>query len=207
MNTALESLPVGVATNGTLTAIITTTELLIYDGSTKRNQSYKFSTFKGTCIDFAPDGNELLVGCDDNIARFFSASSLELNSSKQLAKNRGQITAVSYNRSNSDLIAVADANRQVLVYSIAEKCQVKIDDWTSHSARVSSFAWSPDGKHGASGSLDTNLEIWSVERPSKHLCIKNAHTEGVTGITWLGPDTVVSTGQDACIRGWKVPLP
>jgi hypothetical protein len=40
--------------------------------------------------------------------------------------------------------------------------------------------------------------------PSKHIAIKNSHTESVTGTAFLDNDTVVSVGQDAFIKGWKI---
>jgi WD40 repeat protein len=48
--------------------------------------------------------------------------------------------------------------------------------------------------------LDTNIEIWSVTTPMKHICIKKAHLESVTGIKFLDNDTIVSSGGDASIK-------
>jgi WD repeat-containing protein 1 (actin-interacting protein 1) len=82
--------------------------------------------------------------------------------------------------------------------------QVKITEWMFHNSRVNSIGWSPDGLHAVSGSLDTNVEVWSVEKPTKHISIKNAHTESITGTAFLDNDTIVSVGQDAFIKGWKI---
>ena len=69
------------------------------------------------------------------------------------------------------MVAAADTQRAVLVYETSNK-QLKIHQWVFHTARVNSVAWSPDSKHAASGGLDTNLEVWSVEHPMKHISIK-----------------------------------
>lgn len=46
-------------------------------------------------------------------------------------------------------------------------------EWGFHNARVNCVAWSPDSLLVASGSLDTNIIIWSVEKPAKHIIIKS----------------------------------
>lgn len=39
--------------------------------------------------------------------------------------------------------------------------QVKVSSqWSMHTAKVNSLAWSPDSLHIASGALDTNIIIW-----------------------------------------------
>lgn len=46
-------------------------------------------------------------------------------------------------------------------------------EWGFHNARVNCVAWSPDSQLVASGSLDTNIIIWSVAQPAKHIIIKS----------------------------------
>ena len=58
-----------------------------------------------------------------------------------------------------------------------------------------------------SGSLDTNLYIWSVDKPLKKLLIPNAGMGGVNVAEWIGESTVASAGADASIRTWDVVLP
>jgi WD repeat-containing protein 1 (actin-interacting protein 1) len=52
--------------------------------------------------------------------------------------------------------------------------------------------------------LDTNVEIWSVKEPMKHIAVKNAHLESVTGVSFLDNDTLVSTGADASIKVFSI---
>jgi WD40 repeat protein len=53
-------------------------------------------------------------------------------------------------------------------------------EWGFHNARVNSVAWSPDSLLVASGSLDTSIIIWSVEKPAKHIIIKSKLVLNVT---------------------------
>lgn len=50
--------------------------------------------------------------------------------------------------------------------------------WGYHTAKVNCVAWSPDSTLVASGSLDTSIIVWSVEKPAKRLIIKSKSNEG-----------------------------
>ena len=67
------------------------------------------------------------------------------------------------------------------------------------------LGWSPDSNFVASGGLDCNIIIWSVQQPEKHLIIKVAHTQSqITGIKWLDGKTVASCGQDGNVKVWDI---
>jgi WD40 repeat protein len=85
-------------------------------------------------------------------------------------------------------------------------------------------AWSPDSKRIASGSVDTNVIVWSVENQSKRITIKGlsfgcspslaltsllsgAHpTADLTNLAWLSNTTLLTSGHDVCFRLWEVKL-
>lgn len=46
------------------------------------------------------------------------------------------------------------------------------NEWGFHTARVDCVAWSPDGKYVVSGSLDTNIIVWYMDDPQKHVIVK-----------------------------------
>ena len=78
-------------------------------------------------------------------------------------------------------------------------------EWGFHTARVNCLGWSPDSNFVASGGLDCNIIIWSVQQPEKHLIIKVAHTQSqITGIKWLDGKTVASCGQDGNVKVWDI---
>lgn len=100
-------------------------------------------------------------------------------------------------------MAAGDSQRKILCYDTTSH-RLIIDEWVFHSARINCLAWSPDSQHCVSGSLDTNVEVWSVKEPMKHIAIKNAHLDAVTGVAFLEDDLVVSAGADACIKIYKL---
>jgi WD40 repeat protein len=92
--------------------------------------------------------------------------------------------------------------------------------WDWHTARISSLAFlqalASPSTHVVSGSLDTNLYIWSLENISKRVLIKGAGPGGVNCVVWLGDvhvtdskkmGRVLSAGADGCVRVWEVELP
>jgi WD40 repeat protein len=79
--------------------------------------------------------------------------------------------------------------------------------WGGHSARINSVAFHPSGKYAVSGSLDTNVMVWSVEKPLKNVKIANAGMGGVNIVEWVGESTVASAGADASVRTWEIVFP
>lgn len=76
--------------------------------------------------------------------------------------------------------------------------------WSFHSGRVLSVAWTADGRHCASGSLDTHVYVWSVEKPMRNIAIKNAAAGGVNSVFWLDSSKLASAGADGCVRTWSI---
>ncbi|KAJ3402086.1 hypothetical protein HDU80_005385 [Chytriomyces hyalinus] len=152
-----------------------------------------------TAVALSPNGSTIAIGDEEKRVRIYSA---DLQLIQEADKNRGSITALAFSPDGA-LLASADKDRSIIVYS-TQDWTVKTNQWMFHTARINSIAWSPDSLHAVSGSLDTNVEIWSVEKPTKHVSIKGAHLEGVNAAAFLDNDTVVSAGQDGSIKIWKI---
>jgi len=80
----------------------------------------------------------------------------------------------------------------------------KTNNWVYHSARVNAVAFNSDSIHIASGSLDSSIIVWNVEKPDTRITIKNAHPSGVLGLVWLDGNTLCSVGQDAMMKTWNI---
>lgn len=78
--------------------------------------------------------------------------------------------------------------------------------WSFHSGRINSLSWTADGQHCASGSLDTHIYIWSVQKPIKNIAIKNAVPGGVNAVFWAPGENgkLVGAGADGCLRKWSI---
>lgn len=75
-----------------------------------------------------------------------------------------------------------------------------IKDWVSHTSRINCIKWSPDSTHAATASLDTSIEVWSVQNPKSHMTIRPAHTGSVTGLAWISDNKIASAGQDGLVK-------
>ncbi|OVA01237.1 WD40 repeat [Macleaya cordata] len=74
-----------------------------------------------------------------------------------------------------------------------------------HTARINCLAWSPDNTMIATGSLDTCVIIYEISKPpSSRITIKGAHLGGVYGLAFTDNCNVVSSGEDACVRLWRL---
>ncbi|EPZ31978.1 YVTN repeat-like/Quino protein amine dehydrogenase [Rozella allomycis CSF55] len=167
-------------------------------------------TFKKK-LDFEPSVFEnfdnLIALSSKNEVYLFQFNSNALIENGKFTKNRGDVTCMAFSNDGS-LLAVGDSQRAILVYNI-KTFEVKINQWIFHNARVNSINWSPDDLFATSGSLDTNIIVWSVEKPLQRLVIKGrvfdfhslgAHQDGVSNAIFLNNNTILSTKPYVRVR-------
>ncbi|KAJ3182926.1 WD repeat-containing protein 1 [Gaertneriomyces sp. JEL0708] len=201
---ATGSLPKGVASSNGTSIYVTVNGEAVVISNGQRVSEVKLS-WVPTSVAIAPNGVNVAIGGEDNKVHLFDLANGNLSETGALENNRGPITALSYSPDGT-MLAAADTQRNVFVYDTATK-QLKIHQWVFHNARVNCVAWSPDSLHAASGSLDTNVEVWSVEKPMKHISIKGAHLDTVSGVAFLDNNTLASAGGDAIIKLWSLTYP
>ncbi|KAK8483394.1 hypothetical protein V6N13_090491 [Hibiscus sabdariffa] len=159
--------------------------------------------FAVTASVIAPDGSEAIVGGQDGKLHIYSVSGESLTKEATLEKHRGPISVIRYSPDFS-MFASGDLNREAVVWDRASK-EVKLNNMLFHTARINCLAWSPDNTMVATGSLDTNVIIYEIAKPaSSRITIKLAHPGGVYGLVFIDDCNVVSSGEDACIRVWKI---
>jgi WD40 repeat protein len=154
-----------------------------------------------TCI--AIHGLVMAVGCNDKAVRTYDLLGLKIKETHELRRATAAPSSLAFSANGSHL-AVGVSNGKILAYD-CKTWSVATDRWSAHTARVTSVAWDPkDGDLCASGSLDTNVYVWSLKEPSKRIKTLNAHKDGVTGVAWGADGQVLSTGGDATVKVWKV---
>jgi len=116
--------------------------------------------------------------------------------------HKAQVTALAFSPDGSLLVG-GDATGKVALFDVATR-KLVTGRWTFHSARINSLAWTADGKHIASGSLDTHVYIWSVDNPGRNIALKNTVPGGVSFVAWLDGTTLAAGGADACIRKFSI---
>lgn len=73
-----------------------------------------------------------------------------------------------------------------------------------HSEQVNVLAWSPDGKHIASGSSDKRVYVWEAASRNKVIATYN-HAKSVKVVAWShNGQYIASGGEDMEVRLWQV---
>ena len=133
-------------------------------------------SFHPTCVDINAAGDELAVGGDDNKTHVYRVADAKI-AEVHAIETRSPVSAVAFN-ATGDLLAVGDTGRQVEVHAAgAGGWQVRVKGlWVFHTSRITCLAWSPAGNYLASGSLDENIFIWSLAKPSSKTQISFTHS-------------------------------
>ncbi|KAJ8916773.1 hypothetical protein NQ315_005778 [Exocentrus adspersus] len=128
-------------------------------------------SYEPTSVSCSPRGHIAIGGNADNKVHIYELQNNNLNHLQEL-DHLGAVTDVAYSPDDKYLVA-CDAHRKVVLYSTEEYKLANKQEWGFHNARVNCVAWSPDSQLVASGSLDTSIIIWHVEKPAKHIIIKS----------------------------------
>ncbi|PCH35254.1 WD40 repeat-like protein [Wolfiporia cocos MD-104 SS10] len=142
------------------------------------------------------------IGGEDQKVRLYAWDGKALAESATLEGNKGTVSALAFSPDGS-LLAAGDSSGKIVLFDIKEKKTVTTR-WSFHSARIHSLAWTADGQHCASGSLDTHVYVWSVQKPMRNIAIKNAGPGGVSAVLWAGDGRLASAGADGCVRTWDI---
>lgn len=154
----------------------------------------------------SPDGSEAIIGGQDGKLHIYSISGDTLVEEAVLEKHRGAVSVIRYSPDFS-MFASGDVNREAVVWDRASR-DVKLKNMLYHTARINCLAWSPDSSRIATGSLDTCVIVYEIDQPvSSRSTIKGAHLGGVYGLVFTDEYSLVSSGEDAFIRVWKITPP
>jgi WD40 repeat protein len=198
---------VGTTSNGkSFTIVASTAGLHVYSAESQEQTSSLSQPSAPTCV--AASADIIASGADDKTVRLYKLSpSGSLAELATLTDATSPISALAFSPSGTNL-AAGLANGKVFAYSSSssspETWKLETNRWSAHTARVTSLCWSPDGKKAVSGSLDTNVCVWSLANPGNRVKATNAHKEGVGAVVWVEEGRVVSCGADAAVKVWRV---
>ncbi|ORX96377.1 WD40 repeat-like protein [Basidiobolus meristosporus CBS 931.73] len=197
-------LPKGVSVTTDEVSVVVTTEgiAIVKDGKISKQLPINYLP---NSVAINPDNSIVAVGDDTEKVYLYKLNGDELVEDGTLNSNRGAVFSLAFSPDGS-LLAAGDSRGKIMVYNVADK-QVKTSRWVFHTARVNSIAWSPDGLHAVSGSLDTNVYVWSIESPMKKIVIHGAHQVAVTGVVFVDDETIATVGHDAALKIWSLQYP
>lgn len=211
--TPLSSQPKAITTVDGLVVVAQLESVLVYRDGEEDGEL----PLKSTPTALASSKSTVAIGSQDSSLRLFSV--VPGKAPKQIAivdqVSASPLTAISFS-ADGTLLATGTAAGKIYVYKVggggltglvtgAASLELVTDRWSAHTGKITGIAWNPEGTGAVSGSLDTNIFVWSLKEPGKRVKETNAHKEGVNGVVWLG-DTVYSTGADAAVKKWKVKI-
>ena len=198
----LPSQPRGIAGRHSTLVVPCEKEIVVIQNG--RNTGVLPINFEPSSVSINGDLADVAIAGADNKVHIYALHDGDLTQRIEL-QHSGPVADCAFSPDHQYLVA-CDANRRVVLYRLPGYENVTSgDEWGFHSAKVNCVAWSPDSTLVASGSLDTSIIVWSVEKPNKHLIIKNAHPQSqITRLVWIDNNTIASVGQDCNARFWTV---
>lgn len=197
----LPSQPRGVAAAEGNVYVATTTGVAVYNNGkliTETSTTYTPGAIAAT-------NGLVAVGADQNSVKVYQTdASGALNEVQSLVNSTGTISSLAFSHDGAHL-AAGNSVGKIYVYQ-AGSWEVVADRWSAHTARVTCITWDDTGAYAASGSLDTNVFIWCLEKKNQGKRIKaaNAHKDGVSGVAWIEGGKLTSAGNDATVKIWDV---
>lgn len=196
----LGSQPKGIAATSDAVLILSSDSISVYQNGSKASSL----TVKYSPTSIAAYGSTVAVGGDDKLVHIYTLSGTSLTDTELvLRRATSPISALAFSPSGQKL-AAGSGNGKIFAYETSGDFKLITDRWSAHTARITCLAWDESEKYAASGSLDTNVMVWSTEDPGKRIKALNAHKDGVTGVAWQKAAKVLSAGGDASIKVWTV---
>ncbi|EOA85006.1 WD40 repeat-like protein [Exserohilum turcicum] len=192
--------PKGVAATSSTVLIPSSDAISVYsNGAQVSSLAVKY-----TPTSIAAHDSMVAVGGDDKLVHIYTLSGTELKDTETvLRRATAPISALAFSPSGKKL-AFGAANGKIYAYETGGEWKIITDRWSAHTARITCLAWDESENYAASGSLDTNVMVWSTEDPGKRIKALNAHKDGVNGVAWEKAAKVISAGGDASIKIWTV---
>ncbi|KAK9494179.1 quinon protein alcohol dehydrogenase-like superfamily [Lipomyces doorenjongii] len=198
------SQPKGVAVAGKY--LVLATEDAVYTHTTEliSVSTYKRNSITSVCA----SDSFVAIGAQDGSVTLLTVPDLKTVSTN-IPPSRASVSALAFSPRIDDqgrqLLAVGDSTGKIAVVNATDG-SIVTTRWAFHTARVTSIEWRADGKYAVTGGLDTNIFVYSVDKPAKNVKTLGAHKDGVNGVAWAGDDKIVSIGADACVKWWNVSL-
>uniref|UniRef100_A0A7E4VD15 Actin-interacting protein 1 n=1 Tax=Panagrellus redivivus TaxID=6233 RepID=A0A7E4VD15_PANRE len=163
--------------------------------------------YEALAVAYHSSGKWAAVGGSDHKVHIYEIDDIKFTEKDHLS-HAGLPTSLTFSPDGEYLVAT-DTNRRVIPYKVGPQFTLASEkDWTYHNARVNTGAWSPNNRYIASGGLDTNVNIWDLQKSGESpIEIKGAHSSSpINAIVWLDEKTIITAGQDSNLKIWSVKL-
>ena len=161
-------------------------------------------TFRGheadvNCVDFSPDGTQLLSGSWDTTMKLWNVVDGSLV--KTFRGHTGRVYTLTF--SSNGLQALSGSlDGTVILWDIAGGKAIRT--FAGHTQRVYSVDFSPDGHTMVSASWDGTMKLWDL-KSGEALRTFTGHTAAVNSVTFTPDGNKIVTGSsDKTVRVWDI---
>ncbi|PBK89803.1 WD40 repeat-like protein [Armillaria gallica] len=171
----------------------------------RSNQKVFEITPKSAPTAVAATGKLVAVGGEQKVV-LYDWDGKSMKEGGVLEGNKGVISVLDFSP-DGKYLASGDPSGRIALFNVSEK---KVNRVTmSLTLFIDTSLVGDLSMHCASGSLDTHVYIWSVEKPMKNIALTNVGPGGVNGVLWVESGDgktgkLVSAGADVCVRVWEI---
>jgi len=108
------------------------------------------------------------------------------------------IEAISPSEANLVARGGDDGTLCVVRLQVPSLSEEEVFAWPGHCGPISAVAWSPSGRHIATGGTDGQVLLWEAESGARlYTCPPQAHRGAITALAWLDDSTLAASFGDA----------
>jgi len=199
----LDAAPVDMGCGSALVAIVTNTKELKLATGAAIDATVPLDA-PPTCVAVAPNDSAVAVGAEDNAIYMYDSKGA--SKGLKLERHRDTVSCVAFSPDSSQL-ASGCANKELIIWSVADGTPLITGLSGYHTTRIACLTWASDGSV-ATGGVDSTIFVWTPETlkdKKPGFTAKLTHTGGgVTALAFVNDKLLASSGQDACIKFWKI---
>lgn len=155
--------PIGVCSVEDCLILVTVSDIQVLRSLT--GVSTAKTIYQPSAVASHPLKSEFCVGGEDCCVYIHTLEKGELCEVAQCKDSTAPITCLAYSP-DGKYLACGDASGKVVLYD-ANSREVITSRWAFHTGRILGMSWNAKSTHLATASLDTNIHIYSVERPDR----------------------------------------
>jgi WD40 repeat protein len=164
----------------------------------------KGSEKSARCVAINSQNNEVAVGFSDNFIRIYSLPDLSMK--KEWAAHTNSVFSLHYTLEYDFLIS-ASRDARLKKWSVSQGYQLE-KEVPAHLYAINNIAFSPDGKHFITCSMDKTIKLWHTETMKLLKVLDRArhggHSTSVNKVLWIAENRLVSGSDDRNISIWNV---
>ena len=168
------------------------------------HKKIKASDKSARCLAINKSNGEIAVGFSDNFIRVYSLPDLVLK--KEWPAHNNSVFTVRYTKDHDFLIS-GGRDARLKRWDVSRSYQLETEV-PAHLYAINGMAFSPDGKHFITCSMDRTIKVWRTETMKLLKVLDRArhggHSTSVNKVLWLTDNRLVSGSDDRNISVWNI---